>query len=87
MENHDIYKDNDEQEETPDSTYGDVPSMSSPHTRIDATQVKPTGTGCRTLVIFILILSAVLGLVYLYNQSQSRNQPAPSSAPPGQTQQ
>jgi hypothetical protein len=85
MENHDNYKDNDEQEETRDAAYGDVPSMSSPHTRIDATQIKPTGTGCRTLVIFVLIISVVLGFIYLYKQNQSPDEPIRENTPPGQT--
>ena len=87
MENHNTYKANDEQEETRDSTYGDVSSMSSPHTRVDAEQINPTGTGCRTLVIFILIISVVLGFIYLYKQNQSPDQPIPGNAPTGQTRQ
>jgi hypothetical protein len=77
----------DKEEEIQDAEYGDVPSMSTTHTEIDTAQIKPTGTGCRMIAILILIISAVLGLVYFYNQSQSHNQPTPSNAPPGQTQQ
>lgn len=87
MENRNNHEIDDEQEEVEDSGYGEVPSESSPHTRVDTTQIKPTGTGCRTLFIFILLAAAVLGLLYFYNQSQSRNQPAPENTVPGQTQQ
>lgn len=85
MDNHDDYRDDDEQEEVRDPVYGDVPSVTTPHTRVDTAEIKPTGTGCRTLFIFILILGVVLGFIYLYKQNQLQDQPPPGPAVPGQT--
>ena len=87
MENRNPYGVDDKEEEIQGAEYGDVPSMSSPHTRVTAEQINPTGTGCRTLIIFILIISVVLGFIYLYKQNLSPDQPIPGNAPTGQTQQ
>jgi len=84
VENRDNLELENEQDEAPDSQYGDVPSMSSEHSRIDTTQIKPTGTGCRTCIIFILIIGAVLGFLYLY-RNQPENQTPPADTPSGQT--
>jgi hypothetical protein len=85
------YKDDfgfdDEQEQGQGSEYGPVPSTQSPHTQIDTAEIKPSGTGCRTCAIFILLIGAVLGFVYFYYQNQSQNQPIPGNTPPGQMQQ
>jgi hypothetical protein len=89
VENRNNFEFDDEQEKTRGSEYGDVPSMTSHHTTIDTAQIKPTGTGCRACIIFILIIGAVLGFLYFhYNQSQNQpgNQPAPTDTPSGQTQ-
>ncbi len=86
MENRDNFESDDEKEETQRSEYGDVPSMSSAHTRVDRAKIEPTGTGCRTFFIFVLIIGAVLGFLYYYYQYQPQNQPTPNSTSPGQTQ-
>ena len=85
MENRDNLELENEQDEAPDSQYGDVPSMSSEHSRIDTTQMKPTGTGCRTCLIFVLIIGAVLGFLYYYYY-QPQSEPPPADTPSGQTQ-
>lgn len=86
MENRDNFEIDVEQDKAQDSQYGDIPSMSSHHTRIDTTQIEPTGTGCRTFFIFVLIIGAVFGFLYYYYQDQPQNQPPPANTPPGQTQ-
>jgi hypothetical protein len=87
MEDRDDYEIDDRQQKPTGSKYGDIPSMSSGYTRMDSTEIEPVGTGCRTLVIFILLISLVLGGIYIYKQSQPPVQPAPTNAPPGQTRQ
>lgn len=87
MENRDNIEFDDEKDKPQDSQYGDVPSMSASHTKIDTTQIKPAGTGCRTCFIFVLIIGALLGFLYYNYQNQPQNQPIPSDAPSGQTRQ
>lgn len=94
MENRDDFGFDDEQEETKESKeterseYGDVPSMLSSHTRVDTAQIQPTGTGCRTCFIFVLIIGAMLGFIYYHYhyQNQPQAQPVPNNVTPGQTQ-
>jgi hypothetical protein len=85
VENRDNFEFDDEKEKAQDSQYGDVPSMSASHTEIDTRQIAPTGTGCRSCFIFVLILGALLGFLYYNYQNQPQNQPIPSDTPPGQT--
>ncbi len=54
---------------------------------IGPASIKPTGTGCRTCAIFVLLVGAVLAFVYFYYQGKTETPSAPSGSQPGQTQQ
>jgi hypothetical protein len=76
-----------EQKEKQADEYGTRPSTQSTHTRVDTTAIKPTGTGCRTCAIFILLIGALAGFIYYYYQTKTQTPPTPDTAPSGQTQQ
>ncbi len=86
MEYKDDFGIDEEEKEGQNSEYGPAPSTESPHTQIDTSEIKPTGTGCRTCAIFVLLIGAVLGFVYFYYQDQPQNQPTPGTTAPGQIQ-
>ena len=87
MEYKDDFGVNEEQQEGRTPGVGVGTSGQMPVRPLEPASITPTGTGCRTCVIFVLLLGVILGFVYFYYQDKLENQSLPSGVQPGQSQQ
>ncbi len=73
----------DEEREDRLPAVGGMPAGQSPRSGIDMSKIEPTGTSCRTCLIFILLVGAVAGFIYFYMTNQPPAQTPPAGPPQG----